>query len=298
MTAVVTVAAVIGLVALVVDIFVTVLKPGTEGFFAYRITNQVFRIARRVHDRRPSHRMLSNVGVGLVAALPLIWLASMWGLWSAIFLVNVDASLNTTTQQPSDGWSKVYFAGYSLFTSGLGDHIPGSSMWKIVTVLTTAMGLGLVTLAVTFLVPVLQGANARRACARTINLHGDTTDEIVDNIDLVEQSASGLAAQFPTVAEQHTSYPMLDHLHTLNECNSLAIQLDNLHHALLQVETAAGDRGHAPELRLLRRGLDDLVETITPEPAAEQSGDVSLDTTARLARLRRANGWPLAGRTS
>lgn len=290
MTVVLTVAGLLGLGVVVVDIFVTVLKPGRNGFLAYRITNQVFRWARRLHRRRPSHRILSGVGVALVAALPLIWIVLMWTFWSVIYLANRNSIVDATTSLPSDGWSKVYFAGYSLFTSGLGDRIPGSSLWQIVTIATTAMGLGLVTLIVTFLVPVLQGANSRWACARRIRQHGETASEIIDCVDLLELSASGLATQFASVAEQHTSYPMLDHLHPTDAHNSLAVQLDHLHDALQQIRRCASVRMSA-ELRLLHRALDDLVVTITPDPLPESEARDELSIVARLDRLRLANGW-------
>ena len=284
MVAVVTVFGVLGLAVVVTDIFVTVLKPGADGFLAYRFTNLIWRLARGVHRRRTSHRGLSNAGVALVAMLPLVWLGLMWLLWSLIFLVNERSVLDATTAQPSDGWSKVYFAGYTLFTSGLGDHVPGSSLWQIVTVVTTAMGLGLVTLAVTFLVPVLQAANARRGCARTISQIGDTSADLVANMDLVEVTAPSLAASFASVAEQHTSYPMLDHLHTQNEQNSLPVQLDHLHTALGSTRAVTG--GAPAELRLLALALEDLVLVITPE--LDDGGD---DVRRRIERLRWANGW-------
>ena len=282
MVAVVTVVSVIGLVATIVDIFVTVLKPGADGFLAYRITNTVWRVARSAHAKRASHRTLANVGLALVAVLPLIWLSMMWLTWSLIYLVNEDSVLNATTRQPSDGWSKVYFAGYTLFTSGLGDHVPGSSLWQIVTVLTTAMGLGLITLAVTFLVPVLQAANARRSCARSISRIGSTTGELVERVDVLRVAASSIATSFGNVAEQHTSYPMLDHLHTQNERNALSVQLDHLHGALEMI-----DVDDDTELRLLDASLADFVETITPGPDDDQDG-----LGMRLRRLRSSNGWP------
>ena len=285
MTAIVTVIGIIGLVVVVIDLFVTVLQPGTEGFLAYRITDAVWSGARRLHRRAPHHHLLASIGVALVAVLPLIWLGLMWFFWSLIFLVNQNSVVRATTELPSDGWAKVYFAGYSLFTSGLGDHIPGSSVWQIVTVISTAMGLGLVTLAVTFLVPILQAANARRACARSIGRLGLTLDRIVDNLDLVEASASSIAATFVSVAEQHTAYPMLDHLHTLTADNALSVQLDHLDRAL----RVSGEDG--VELRLLRCALDDLVDAITP--GADRAA-----TPERLARLREANGWSAPVETS
>ena len=289
MSQAVTVLCLVGLAVVVTDIFVTVLKSGGDGFLAHRLTNGLWTMVRKIHRRRTSHRLLSNVGVALVAALPLIWLIMMWFLWSVVYLVNGDSVLNATTKQPSDGWSKVYFAGYSLFTSGLGDHVPSSWVWQLLTIATTAMGLGLVTLAVTFLVPVLQAANARRSCARTISQLGNTSDELSENVDLIEVAAPSMAAAFASVVEQHTSYPMLEHLHTRNEQNDLSVQLDHLH-SVLRAEQRAADampEGQmSAELRLLDLALEDLVLSITPSGHHDWN-----DLAGRLERFRWTNGW-------
>ncbi|XVH33461.1 ion channel (plasmid) [Haloferacaceae archaeon DSL9] len=54
----------------------------------------------------------------------------------------------------------MYFTGYTIFTLGNGDFYPTAANWQVTTVLTSASGLLLITLIVTYVLAcTIQGSS-------------------------------------------------------------------------------------------------------------------------------------------
>lgn len=296
------------LVAVVVDVFATVVRPDGSGFLATTLSRHVWGLALAWHRRRPSHGVLAAWGVVAVALMPVAWMLSMWGGWTLIFHGSDDAVLVDASRRPADGWGRLYFAGFSLFTSGLGDLVPGGAPWQVATVVASAMGLGLVTLAITFLVPVVQAANDRRALARRIHQIGGSTEEILRrHHDAGRHTLATLVADVPPaltkLAIQHDSYPVLDHLHSPDVRQALMPRLATLHDACV---IARSDLGGVDRVRV--EAVVGAIDYFTLSLASEVPVDPDVETgtwsdgrTSRLAdaaatrtRLRslvEADGW-------
>lgn len=296
------------LVAIVVDVFATVVRPDGSGFLATVVSRTVWRVALGVHRRRRSHGLLATGGVVAVVLMPIAWMFLMWAGWTLVFNGSPDAVLDGRTRVPADGWERVYFAGFSLFTSGLGDLVPGGPPWEVATVLASAMGLGLVTLAITFLVPVIQAATDRRAVARTIHHLGASPWEIVERYEpsafrgLVVQVAD-LPAALTKLAIQHHSYPVLGHLHSPDVRQALMPQLAILYDACLVAAPEADDVERV-QLEAVVESIDFLTRSLSPDGDGERTvatGDWPPDraqhlprespTRARLRSLVEADGW-------
>ncbi|MEX0650456.1 MAG: ion channel [Actinomycetota bacterium] len=111
-----------------------------------------WHLARRIADRADSPVIVSAGPVVVLLTIGL-WLALLWGGWTLVFAADPDAIISSTTRQPAGGWSRVYFAGFTVFTLGVGDYIPNGQPWEVLTSLAVVSGLGLTTLAITYLVP-------------------------------------------------------------------------------------------------------------------------------------------------
>ena len=57
---------------------------------------------------------------------------------------------------------KNLFTGYTLSTLGNGDFKPGTSFWRIYTVIISLSGLSILTIAITYLVQVLTAEISKR----------------------------------------------------------------------------------------------------------------------------------------
>lgn len=296
-----------------VDLFATVAQPGRQGgFIATRLVDHVWRLALRLHRTWPSHRRLAAAGLTCVVAVPLFWMTALWLGWSLVFTSSEHAVIDARTGEPAGTTSRIYYAGYSLFTSGLGDKLPGGGTWEIATVLATAMGLGLVTLAITYLVPVVQAGTSRRSFARQITRLGSTPDGIVDRcwrppaITILADEAVALLPRLGTLSEQHLTYPVLHYLHSVDVATALAPRVAALHDAMLIASDQGADDATRLRFGLVCAAVGDLADTFPVDgESSQEPDDADPDTTrvgagrsddeasrrTRLRQLVRRDGW-------
>jgi hypothetical protein len=301
------------LVATTVDLFATVSQPGRHGgFLATRLVDVFWQGALRLHRTWPSHRRLAAAGTACVVSMPLCWMTGMWLGWSLVFTSADPAVVDARTGDPAGTTARIYYAGYSLFTSGLGDKLPGGGWWEIATVLATAMGLGLVTLAITYLVPVVQAGTARRSVARQITRLGSTPEGIVGRswrppeITVLAHAATELLPRFELLTEQHLTYPVLHYLHSIDVATAFAPRVAALHDAMLLTRAEHASNDERLRFELLREAIADLANTFPIEedlsedaldlpPLREDRAATAVDDRSeerrRLQTLVRRDGW-------
>ena len=78
----------------------------------------------------------------------------------------------STTKHPAEWPETIYFVGYTLTTLGTGDFVPSGTWWDLLSVLATFSGLALVTLSITYAIPVIQAVAQKRTLACKFALWG------------------------------------------------------------------------------------------------------------------------------
>jgi hypothetical protein len=58
--------------------------------------------------------------------------------------------------------NKIFYTGYTLSTLGLGDMEPEGNFWDILTAILSFTGLILISIAITYLIPVVSAEIAKR----------------------------------------------------------------------------------------------------------------------------------------
>ena len=283
------------LLATTIDLFATVCKPGRRGgFIAARLADLGWRGALRLHRTWPSHRRLAAAGVTCVVAVPLWWMTALWLGWSLVFMSSEQAVVDARTGDPSSTTARVYYAGYSLFTSGLGDKLPGGGTWEIATALATAMGLGLVTLAITYLVPVVQAGTSRRSFAHHVTWLGSTPNGIVrrcwcpPDITILRDEAATLLPRLGLLKEQHLTYPVLHYLHSIDVDTALAPRVVALHDAMLIAADRGADDASRLRFEMVCAAVDDLTGTFPIDD--DDSGEADLPSTVTSGSGKRLTG--------
>jgi hypothetical protein len=163
------------------------------------------------------------------------------------------------------------------------------------------MGLGLVTLAITYLVPVVQAANARRSVARQITRLGSTPAGIVDrcwrppSVKVLADAATDLLPRLELLTEQHLTYPVLHYLHSIDVATAFAPRVAALHQSMVMVATSEASADDRLRFELLREAIEDLTDTF---PVGERSSESTtsssaddVDARGRLPELVRRDGW-------
>lgn len=230
---------------LAVDVFLTALTMRGAGPLTGRMAQGLWRGLLRLHRARPSHRLLSFAG-GAIAALTLAyWVMVLWAGWALVFAGAAGAVVDSQGQ-PADLWSRIYFAGFNIFTLGLGDYRPVGAPWQMATVLASASGLVVVTVGITYLLPVLSHAVSRQALAGQVGLLGLTPARVAMNAqaqgpDAFADRLSGLEADILQQGRRHLAYPVLHYFHTGDPRLALPLRLAVLYEGLLILTHGLGE---------------------------------------------------------
>jgi hypothetical protein len=201
----------------------------------------------------------------------LLWVAGLWAGWSLVLLGDPSAVADAMTHAPATVAQVIYFAGFTVFTLGVGDYVPTSDTWRVVTALASFSGLFLVTLAITYLVSVVSAVVQRRSIAVQVNALGDSPAAIVASgwtgsgfSSAFVQHLVNLTGELATSAEQHLAYPTLHFFHTPDRRAASPLAVTALDEALLVLRY-----GVAPEHRPAtladpaQRALDRYLKTAT-----------------------------------
>jgi len=238
-TAAVAAAGLLLVAAALVDLAWTTIAAGSgAGPLTGRLAARLWRVALGIHRRRRSDAFLAFAGVTVVFAVLAVWLLLVLVGWSVAFNASDGAVRDSQTGAPADVVARLYFVGYTVFTLGNGDYRPGDGAWQLATVATTGTGLVLVTLAITYLVPVASAVAQRRQLASTIAALGNTPEEILTTswdgagFGSLSQQLLALTPMVQAARQQHLTYPVLHYFHSQEPDSAAAPNLTNLAQAL------------------------------------------------------------------
>lgn len=301
------------------DVFITTLTLRGGGPVVGGVTRLAWSGLLALH-RRGRWPGLLSLGGGLTVALSLsVWVILLAVGWGMIFAGLPGAVVDGSTGAPADLLSRLYFAGFNLFTLGVGDFRPSGPLAQALTVGASASGLLGITLAITYLGPVVSGGVSRRALAGEISLLGRTPGEIIaagldQGAEPFAGRLRGLAPAILEMAEKHLAYPVLDYFHSPDPRLALPLRLAGLYEALLVLAWGRDDHAkvlcdhqavlEAIEIYVRRVGPHDADGSGAPEPRAPDLGGLAVDhervrtgrnaaaaTRRRLRGIVERDGW-------
>ena len=283
---------VVGVVLLAVamtDVVWTAVAAGSgAGPLTGRIGRRLWAAALAVYARIRQPTVLTTAGVLIVLTVLLVWIVLVLAGWLAIFSSSDGAVRAASTGETGDLIDRMYFTGYTVFTLGLGDYVPGDGTWQLATVVATGSGLVLVTLSITYLVPVASAVVQRRQLSAQIFSLGESGTDIVarawngSDFGQLSQNLSILLAPLHSLRLQHLTYPVLHYFHSQSRHDAAAVNLTHLDHALglLRHGVDTGVRPDTQTLDALSAALGEFLITMDgvhitaadrPVPAADLS---------------------------
>lgn len=261
-----------------------------------QLSRGAWRFTQSDLGQRVSGFFFSQLGLVVLLLAIFSWTALLWAGWTLVFLASDGAIVAASSGEPAGFWSRVYFVGYTLVTLGLGDYQPEGAAWQMLTTTASLSGLIVLSLAISYVLPVIQAAVDRRGTAAALWGLGETPEEIVRTMwDLdrgcsaFEQHLIGLTPALTTLAQQHLAYPVLHHFRGSRRREALAPSLAALDEALSIAEHGlSGDCLSPGAFHPARAAIDTLLDRLeeqSVEPADEAPPPPS------LAGLRR-DGYP------
>lgn len=255
----------------------TLVTTSAAGPLTSRVARWAWALAGRT--ARPGSALMRMTGPLVLVLTVCVWLLLLWGGWTLIFSASPQAVLSSPGGEVADGWSRVYFTGFTVFTLGVGDFAPNGATWQVLTSVAVVSGLALTTLAITYLVPVVTAVTARRTQARTIAALGSTPQDIVvaawrnGSFSYLDQQLPRLAEQILLTAARHLSYPVLHYFHSATPETDLGVQLHALDEAvtILDVGVPEPSRPHPLALATFRQATTNLLDNLSLEVAPTRS---------------------------
>ncbi|HEX6257661.1 MAG TPA: ion channel [Euzebyales bacterium] len=216
---------VIALVA-VTDVYITTISMRGAGPLSGRVMSTLWRPA--VRSTRFSHWALQVYGSLMLPLAVAMWATLLYVGFTLVFLGDPDAVVRATNGAPAGIGERLYFVGYTMSTLGNGELRPGAGVWRAGTVAASLAGLVLITLAITYVTPVMNAVVTKRRVARMIVDLGPTVSDLLDkgwdgeSFDRLRGHLSNLAPAFADLAQQHMAYPVLHYFHPVDRGTALA----------------------------------------------------------------------------
>lgn len=232
------VSGIIVLVVVMVDVTWTTLTTQGSGPVTRLVTVVIDFASAKVHAAFGSRALLVTTGPLAVVVVGGVWLLSLWGGWVLVFNALPGGVVDAQSEEPANLAERVYYVGFTLSTLGVGDFKPQGDVARVLTALAAFNGLVLVTLIITYAVPLVQGAVTRRKLAMSISLLGNCPQEIVWRAwqsregQGFENTLEKVSEDLMQCAEQRLAYPLLDLFYCRQTRFSLGVQLSRLDEAL------------------------------------------------------------------
>lgn len=257
------------ILAVLNDFIRTTLRLEGAGWLSRVIMESTWRASLFFQHRLTRRRVLPDSGVVALLTNIFMWTALLWLGWLLFFLPHPGSVLSTEGGEPAGFWSTTYFVGYSLITLGNGDYSPNGPLFQIATVLTAITGFFLLTLSVTYLVPVVGAVLQSRQLAAQILLLGDTPYALARHLatQRVNQDyvhlLQGLPGPVALLSQNHFAYPVLKYFPSSQRRTSSAIALAVLDEALTLMLLAPeeGDGASGTRIAPIRNAVDDYLRT-------------------------------------
>ena len=242
------------------DLIYTTFSPRGAGFVSDFITSVIWNTLRLFYKITGDHRILRGAGIIIVCATLLSWLLLLWAGQFMIVLADQDAVVDSTTNVPATNMQRLYYSGYILSTMGNGDYKGGTDGWRVYSAVISFAGLTLITIAISYMVPVISAVTERRALSIRIRAIGESAQNIIlDNWDgnscqRLKDHFSGLAESIALQGQMHLSYPVLQYFHHGRKATALLPSLAILDEALTMMllylpESTRPDPQHLIPLR-------------------------------------------------
>lgn len=212
----------VAIIALVLaDIVRTALSSNGGGTLTNLVSAAVWKLFFVAAGRDGRSRLLPHAGMLILVSIILAWVLSLWfGLF--LLLLSDAGSVVSGKGGPSNALEKLYFAGFSLSTLGVGDYKANSDGWRLLTSAAAFAGLIFITVSITYFVPVLSAVTFRRTVAFTIQSMGATPADIVRNswdgnsFGIFVESCGTLGQMLIQHTLSHYTYPVLQYFHSID----------------------------------------------------------------------------------
>lgn len=278
------------IVVVMLDLFWTTLTTRGSGYCTKCISQGVRWLLMSLRHRFETRTILMVTGPIVLVLLGLFWIATLWLGWFLVYSGLTDPVVDAQTGVAANTGELAYYVGFTLSTLGIGDFRPQGTTARLLTSAAAFNGLVLITLFITYVIPVVSAAISRRKVAFSISLLGDTPVDMLrqnwtgSDFRYMDSTLQQLGLPLIECTEQRLAYPVVDYFFSRTPAFSLSLQLAKLDEALSLASTGLEESSRPDPFvhKRLRGIIAHYLESSTAKTASEQTRQPELP----LAPLR------------
>ncbi len=220
------------------DLINTSLSVRGGGFITKRLSKTIWKVLLAIFKKTGAKKPLELGGAFILMSIVINWLLLIWTSASLLFISQADSLMNVESNSPTTIIEKIFYTGYTLSTLGLGDIEPDGPFWEILTSVLSFTGLILISVAITYLIPVVSAEIMKRRISVYITTLGCTVEDILmnywngENFKELEQPFMRLTDTIILHAQNHKAYSVLHFFHSSNKNEAFVLNLTNLDETL------------------------------------------------------------------
>lgn len=220
------------------DLIKTSLSVRGAGFITKRLSKSIWSLLLSINKKMGRRKVLESGGAVILVSILINWLLLIWISASLLFISQPDSLMNVETNSPTTVVNKIFYTGYTLSTLGLGDIEPEGNFWDILTSVLSFTGLILISIAITYLIPVVSAEITKRRISVTINTIGGSVEEMLLNywngkdFKELEQPFIPLIDSIILHAQNHNAYSVLHFFHSSDKKEAFVLNITNLDETL------------------------------------------------------------------
>lgn len=280
------------LLALAIDSFLTIFGPIGGGPFTNFWMKGTWKLFLKVHKKRRIHNVLQMVGPVYLALIVMIWYLWMNIGWFLIFLSGKKTIINSSLGSASEPLERLYYIGSTLSTLGLGDHVPEGFPWTILSNSASFGATFLITISLSYVLPVISAANKRKELAEQLNALGEDPYEIIETCwargrgEFANQQISTTIKTLNDLAHQHLLYPVLHYFHNADLMQASSRAVLSFSDAFFLISRAAANEDRPPlaAQKVFWSTLNTYRKIVSSKSRPEEAAD--LYSTEHLSRSR------------
>jgi ion channel len=218
----------IGLILIVAnDAYVAILHSrGRNGPISRILCRSFWRLARAIAFKLPRknrHHHLNSVGPLLMPTIVGFYIILLVLGFALIYYPRLASDFASNRETAVSPWTdSLYFSGVTLTTLGFGDIVPRTNWMRMVAVIESGAGFGLMSLAIAYVVAVYRALERKRTAALAFYHQTEGGPDAVGFIanHSVEGKLSGLSPSLRIAArdlqellESHIEHPIIHYFH-------------------------------------------------------------------------------------
>lgn len=280
-------------ILVVSDVLNSTLAPRGTGFITERLRSGLWRFFLWLSKGKGDNKFLNYAGMFTIVAWLLGWIGFLWLGNFLVYLYDPFSVVVANTKTAASPLEKLYFVGYVLSTMGNGDLFPNGEGWRIYTSVISFSGFIIITLGITYLVPILSAEMEKRQASIYIQSLGLSPQEMLLNswdgkdFSTLGEHFNTLAEKIMKLAQNHVAYPVLHNFHSHKHREALAVNLVALDEALtiLMLYLPNDIKPHKQEIYPLRFAITDYLATLGSAfigPSKNEPGPIVINQLKRF----------------